>query len=236
MRETIEDQWNRRTPISFVGWEHCSDTTAHDVAIMPIDSGFWPPCGRMGQSCVPSFGQSMRGKIAYLNLFFGDEFIYTSRYQESAPGALYDPKMEPNGGQPYPYWLPLYCVEELKYPWSHYNRFSSRKVDIDSEDAMEEAKTIIERCLKTTALHEFGHIVGLSHEQYQPGEPEVRDRCMQFTRERGILADLGGRDVHDLRFSPVDTQSIMSNCRLSPEPALAESDIAMVRRMYGTTN
>lgn len=79
VREIAESQWNASTPLEFVGWKACGANRARFVQLVPTDSYFVPPCGSAGQSCVEDFGARGRGKRVFLNLAFGDEFLYASR-------------------------------------------------------------------------------------------------------------------------------------------------------------
>lgn len=95
-REIVEAAWNALTPLDFVGWQDC-DSSAADVRLRPIGSAYTPlGCGKSasGQSCAEALGTDLRdGNLAVnLNVLFGDETRYSSRYEQSAPGRQYNPR------------------------------------------------------------------------------------------------------------------------------------------------
>lgn len=92
--------------------------------------------------------------------------------------------------------------------------------------------TIADRCLRFTAVHEFGHTLGLIHEQ---DRPETPDECI-----RGLGA--GQRapvDRHDLdRLTAYDADSLMNYCShrgYDPHAplVLSEMDTASIRKLFG---
>lgn len=224
VREVVEEQWNGRTPLRFTGWEDCAAGPA-DVELTPIDTGVTSPCasGNLGQPCVGALGRELVGGGAvFLNLFFGEEVLYSSRYQQASPGAAYDVRNEPNAGRAYSYWLPQACFDELQYAWSTHNTLTRYPVDVDDPGVFAEFMAIYEDCSKFNALHEFGHIAGFSHEQQRadapPGcEPE---------REPDVPY------VGDTPLGPFDAESIMSYCRADEAATLSEEDAEQTHLVY----
>ena len=64
------------------------------MRLRPVSSAYLAQgCGgsNKGRSCAEAFGTDLQANLALnLNLYFGDEALYSSRYQQSAPGAAYD--------------------------------------------------------------------------------------------------------------------------------------------------
>ena len=224
VREVVEEQWNSRTPLRFTGWDDCSAGSA-EIELTPIDTGVTSSCanGNLGQSCVDALGRDLAdGGGIYLNVFFGEEVLYSSRYQQANPGAQYDVSDEPNSNRAYPYWLPQACFDEFQYAWSTNNSLTRYPVDIGAPDVVADFMAIYENCLKFNALHEFGHIAGFSHEQQRadvsPGCDVERDPDIQY--------------VGDTPLGPFDVQSIMSYCRTDDAATLTEQDAEQTNLVY----
>jgi hypothetical protein len=225
IRDIVEEQWNGRTPLRFSGWDDCSAGAA-DVELTPIDTGVTSSCadGSLGQPCVDALGHDLAdgGGGVFLNVFFGEEVLYSSRYQQDNPGAEYDERNEPNSNRAYPYWLPQACFDEFQYAWSTNNSLTRYPVDINEPAILAKFTAIYENCLKFNALHEFGHIAGFSHEQQRVDVPAGCDA------ER----DPGVQYVGDTPLGPFDVQSIMSYCRTDDAATLSEQDAEQANLVY----
>lgn len=89
-----------------------------------------------------------------------------------------------------------------------------------------------EQCIKSIAVHEFGHAIGIFHEQDRPDTPkDCRDqhvtdaRALQFAREYGYVV------------GAYDNQSVMNYCAISGPGSgmtLSPGDIAGVASLYGS--
>lgn len=80
-----------------------------------------------------------------------------------------------------------------------------------------------EHCIRVTAMHEFGHALGFSHEQNRPDAP---DWC--HNEASGTNGDLMVTDF--------DLRSVMNYCRSASWPTtamLSPFDILGVQRVYG---
>ncbi|WP_353218253.1 M12 family metallopeptidase, partial [Sandarakinorhabdus sp.] len=90
----------------------------------------------------------------------------------------------------------------------------------------------VERCEDFTAIHEFGHVLGLIHEQDRPDTP---DTCRQALGNGGITQ----RPADDLVvMSGYDPESIMNYCSVrgwdSAQPlVLTTEDKAGIVKMFG---
>jgi hypothetical protein len=78
-------------------------------------------------------------------------------------------------------------------------------------------------CIKSIAMHEFGHAIGFSHEQNRP------DR-------KGECALKAQGPNGDKLLTPYDPESIMNYCfdMYQTGVTLSKLDISAVRQLYGT--
>jgi hypothetical protein len=228
-REIVEQQWNGRTPLEFVGWHDCADGPA-DVQIVLTDSSNLPTCAdTRGVSCVEALGTDLRGGTVFLNLLFGEETLYMSRYQQANPGETYDAEDDIQWRM-----LPQACMDEFWYGWSLGNTLTEYVVDIEDPTVRDEYMALYETCAKNLVLHEFGHIAGFAHEQLREDDPRVGE-CRDVIAERGLgmdWLDPGERYLGDAPLGVFDAESIMSYCRLDKSATLTDTDVEAARLAY----
>jgi hypothetical protein len=231
VREIVEAEWNAKTPLEFTGWADCTGS-GDAVELTPIDSATTADCGGQGQPCAVTLGKALlQKKGVFLNLFFGEEVLYSSRYQQSHPGSSYDKDdINPSPALDYRWWLPQTCFSELEHPWSTNNSQTKHRVNVEEPSVLAEFMGIYENCLKFNILHEFGHVAGFAHEQQRK---DVVSGCR---------AELNP-DVQyeaDTPLGSFDVQSIMSYCRTDKSATLTTQDVEQTKIVYpasgGTSN
>jgi len=221
-RAAVESEWNARTPMDFEGWGDC-DVMPGDVKLQPISSATDPSCGGRGQACADALGADLRTQGAvHLNMLFGDEVLYSSRYREATAAGGYQRSKDVDG-----WWLPQACLTTLGAPWN----------DIFDDTVLAQFLAIYESCLQFNVLHEFGHAAGLAHEQYRRDDGPADKACYAYEASLGLSdirpTDVGARYRGTLALGPFDSESIMSYCRTDPSPTLSPKDVELLPVLYG---
>ena len=234
VKDIVESQWNGVAGLNFTGWQECGASRA-DLNVIPIDSNRTAPSSSIaGQSYVDAIGSDIRGKNMYLNVFFGDEALYSSRYQQTS-GTNYVENNDLSS-----WFVPSACMADLARPWSEYNRATDNphRVDINQSQHYENFMAIYQLCLKNLALHEFGHVVGYAHEQYRDDDEEKRRACAAAIEAKGMSDDYNNVNpiyMGDKPLGPFDSESIMSYCRNDTTATLSQEDIDFTISLYGTS-
>ena len=227
VKDAVEREWNGRTVVRFVGWKDCQRQTASWVVLTPMDSSVRPPCGPPGTSCVEQIGRRGLGKRVYLNLFFGDEFIYDSRAEESRarPRRLDDAERDQT------HVSPMYCAGAFSWPWSPNSLVSYARKSVDTPTGWREVTTKMRTCVQVVALHEFGHIVGFAHRHLLRHDKAGLERCERLWRRNHVEPPKNPFQA-PLAIRTVEAESIMSYCRESSEPTLTPTDVEITNKTY----
>lgn len=233
IRVAVEKEWNTRTNLRFIGWKSCKDEPAADIILQPISSAVTPgACGYRGQSCVATIGKNdgrENSKIVFLNMTFGDEFLYVSQFMQASSLILkWDPKEALDS-----WWVPGACYKEFRTAWSTINGSAAPeyRIDINRLANMSRYATLYKSCLQVSALHEFGHIAGFLHEQLRKDPSATEDQyqaCLNYISKNNIGSDQDKARANapvGMVLSPFDKESIMSYCRENEGPTLSDLDV-----------
>ncbi|MEQ1546555.1 MAG: M12 family metallopeptidase [Methyloglobulus sp.] len=96
----------------------------------------------------------------------------------------------------------------------------------------------IDQCIASSVVHEFGHVLGLSHEQNRPDDPSS-ELCHRNDPETVIFTgDIGQFVYHtwgNTKFTPYDPNSVMNYCRIPyyGNTKLSLMDQVAVKVYYG---
>lgn len=106
--------------------------------------------------------------------------------------------------------------------------------ELDKMRGWERCRGRLEQCIRATSVHEFGHMLGLIHEQ---DRPDVSDKC-----RLSLSADQINLNIHnatDLQLLTLyDDQSVMNYCNAARwsapvEQLLSAGDIKGIRTLFG---
>ena len=117
---------------------------------------------------------------------------------------------------------PAYMYNNIGY--ENNNQPNAMRLNFNMGALMVDCQFDLERCIRITAVHEFGHGLGFAHEQNRPDKPESCTDAPQ------------GKDG-DISFGDFDMESVMSYCNAPGvwmgEGVLSATDIKMVQAFYG---
>lgn len=228
-RDIVEQEWNGKTNIRFTGWHDCSTAPA-DVSIVPISSEHETAFFGKGQSFVDGHGIFAKGKSMHLNVLFGDEFLYSSRYRATVSADEYDRSKDVY------YFVPgtLDCFSKDSrdslvpawYPASP----GPNKVNINAPEQTARFLSVFKRCHQINVLHEFGHIAGFLHEHLRADNTAEATACRNtFPADYPTIF---AANRSNLPLGDYDLQSIMNYCRTTNTPTLSPGDIEMSAQIY----
>ncbi len=114
--------------------------------------------------------------------------------------------------------------------------FDGKKTDYERcvENGIERSDKGRNQCLKFIAFHEFGHVLGLSHEQNRP--EDGRNRFVPIAIPLCSTEDSASDNVHgNTFFTDFDPDSIMNYCRQKyfGDSTLSKMDKFAIKVYYG---
>lgn len=91
-------------------------------------------------------------------------------------------------------------------------------------DECKETPETRDTCIKSIAVHEFGHAIGFAHEQNRPDKP---GECRELAQ---------GSSAGAVMLTPYDAHSVMNYCneKYNNDGQLSALDIIALQKMYGT--
>lgn len=233
-----EREWNGRTPVRFVGWKECKGKLGDRVQLVPTDSISEHDTCPAGISCVAALGKSSAGTKVYLNLLFGDEFLYRSKYGATVSEETWDSREDlavvRDGSVSF---NPQACMDELSIPWTPWAVEPMFRGDINDPSVRAKADAIITSCIQNNTLHELGHVAGFAHEQHRGDDPAAQRACFDIITKRRLgspddLQFVSSTLMGNAPLGPFDPESIMSYCRTDKSAVLTEKDVAMTQLVY----
>jgi len=106
--------------------------------------------------------------------------------------------------------------------------------ELDKKRGFEGCSGNLDQCIRVIAVHEFGHVLGLIHEQDRPDTPDECQRSLSVDQ-----ISLRNRDAADLQMlTRYDAKSVMNYCNREHwaaklEVMLSADDIAAIRALFG---
>ena len=231
VREAVEAQWNQQIGISFVGWEDCRGDDK-ETRIYPMDSLSKPtPSMQPGRSFAESNSDHLKNNI-YLNVFFGDEQLFQSRYYQDTKRFWMV-----NGNQSRIYNFPP--ASEAGFGlWAKgvVPGNGNKNVDINDQANVNALMDLGQKAVQNVAVHEFGHILGFTHEQYRTDSPNAAVCADKYNKLYGAAIDDYKRSIEQYKdevpLGAFDAESIMSYCRSKLDPVLSAIDLSGALQLY----
>lgn len=220
VEEVVEQEWNARTPIHFVGWKDC-DGSQVDLQIQPIGSGFTPVDCQAGQPCVDQLGA--RGTTVFLNMMTVVEV--GSAIERVIDGRSTQKQISDGWGT---IFFPFNLASQLNAVF-----------DQPTPENLDALRAVEKVAMQETALHELGHAAGFGHEQYRGDDVAKQEECIDRIKAMGGTADLipeeqlAAEHLGNHPLGAFDLESIMSYCRSDRRAVLSDIDVAEATKAYG---